>query len=84
MGRALSPTEPRDRILTVIRLELLIELRVLLLHLQRLLEERLGDDGEELGGVGRAVFVDDRFPSGLQLLVLLGEHTRPRRIVRPA
>src|SRR5262249_30356975 len=76
------------RILAVIRLQFVVQFRVLPFHLDRLLEEALGRHGEELGGVGRPVAIEYALlalSTGVaKLLVLSPQHPCPGDVVAPA
>ena len=65
--------------------ELFVQLRMPSLQCMRILEERFGDHREKLGGVLRAVLVDDRwrplFLGGAQCFELLAHHPGPREIL---
>src|SRR5947208_2486763 len=78
--RGREERSPRG-ILPVELLQLRVQRRMLALELDRLLEERLRRDREELGLVGRPVVVERRAPimSGVptQPLVLLRKHAAP-------
>lgn len=71
-------------ILPIIQLQLVVKFRVQLLELLWLLEEILGHHGEELGGIGRPVLVEEGRSVGIgglgQRLVFPAENPRPRPI----
>ena len=86
MGFCLIPASgvERSRILAEKLLQLRIELWVFCAKLAWLLEERLGDDGKELGRIGRTVSVDQRAVVVLnishQLIEVVSQDSRPRDI----